>query len=97
MPAAKPAPKKEEPKKDEAKPAAAESAPAAKSAKPEKNAKKNTKKRRASMQCTRLKATKFHGHAQLASGVDRATSWETTMTGSLADTVALHVTSQSKQ
>jgi ribosomal protein S24E len=85
------------PKKRKQTPAAAEAAPAAKPQQSQRrNVRKNTKKRRVSMRCTRLKATKFLGHAQLASGVDQATSWETTMTGSLVDTAALHVTSQSK-
>ena len=61
------------------------------------NAKRNTKKRKASMQCTRLKATKFPGHVQPASGVDQDTSWQITMTGTLAVTVALHATNRNKQ
>ncbi len=70
---------------------------AAKAAKSQKrNARKNTKKKKASMQCTKLKATKFLGHVQLANGVDQDTSWEITMTGTLADTAALHATSRSK-
>ena len=61
------------------------------------NEKKSTKKKRAFMQCTRLKAIKFPGHAQPASDVDQDISWGTTMTGTLAVTVGLLVTSRNKQ
>ena len=94
---AKPAPKKEEPaKKEEAKPAAAaEAAPAAQKAE-KGNAKRNTKKKKAFMPCTRLKATKFLGHVQLVSGVVQDTSWQITMTDTLAVTAVLHATSRNK-
>ena len=95
MPAAKPAPKKEETKRS--KTSGSRSMHQQQNQQSQRrNVRKNTKKKKASMQCTRLKAKNFHGHAQHASGVDQATSWETTMTGSLVDTAALHVTSQSK-
>jgi hypothetical protein len=61
------------------------------------NVKRNTKKRKVSMQCTRRKATKFLGHAQLANDVVQDTLWETTTTGTLAVTVALHATNRNKQ
>ena len=94
----KPAPKKEEPaKKEEAKPAAAaEQQQHRKFRKLRRNARKNTKRKKASVQCTKLKATKFPEHVQHASGVDQDTSRQITMTGTLAVTVALHATSRSK-
>ena len=49
------------------------------------------------MQCTRLKTPKLHVHAQPVSGVALDTLWQTTMIGTLAVTVVLHVTSKSNK
>ena len=95
----KPAPKKEEPaKKEEAKPAATQKQQQRrKLRKLKRNARKNTKKKKAFTQCTKLKATKFPGHVQLASDVDQDTLQQITMTGTHADTVALLVINRNKQ
>ena len=59
--------------------------------------KRSTKRKRESTQCTRLKATKSPEHAQLASGADQDTSWQITMTGTLAVTADSPGISRNKQ
>ena len=61
------------------------------------NMKRSTEKKREFMQCTKLKITKLVGHAQPASDVEQDTSWQTTMTGTLAVTAVLLVTNRNKQ